>query len=436
VNVEKMMLPVVSAIGQRPKLSNALFRFAKWGNPFADERYSYPYPLYETYRAGGEVVYSRAYGQWFVFGYDEVLEVLHSGDALTSATSDRMFEISRPHINLSPRTQASFRRWLLVNDPPDHTRLRASVSRAFTPKRIASWEPMIAKVANELVASTAGVSQVDAYDAFSAPLPIFVIAAILGLPQDKWEWLRDASREIGGVLEILNGFDSKSMDRRFDELDRYFTSLITTRRASPEDDLISALVAPVGEVAGAHSNHAPLSNDEVISMISFLMFAGHETTSGLIGNAIVALAKYPDQRALLRNKPELIDNAVEELLRFDSPVQVTARNTVAPITVGGKLIPKGATVGVFVGAANRDKRQWNDPDKLRLDRTDPKPISFGHGMHYCLGAALARLEMRIALPIFLNAFGDYTVDESAVTWKRSHSLRGPIKLPVRRVGNT
>jgi cytochrome P450 len=427
VNVEKVMLPVVSAIGQRPKLSSALFRFAKWGNPFAEERYSYPYPLYDRYRADGEVFYSRAYGQWFVFGYDEVLEVLHSSDALTSATAERLLQISRPHANMSPAVKASFRRWLLVNDPPDHTRLRASVSRAFTPKRIASWEPLIAKVANDLVADMAGQSRVDAYAAFSAPLPIYVIAAILGLPRNKWEWLRDASREIGGILEPFNGFDPVSMNRRFEELDRYFNSLIEDRRKDPQDDLISALVG-----ADASGVHAPLNNDEVIAMISFLMFAGHETTSGLLGNAIVALAKHPEQRSLLRDRPELIDNAVEELLRYDSPVQVSGRNTVADMTVGGKSIRKGSTVGLFIAAANRDKRKYADGDQLQLDRADPRPISFGHGMHFCLGAALARLEARIGLPVFLNAFGDYTVDESQVTWKKSHVLRGPIRLPVNR----
>ncbi len=423
MKAEQIVLPLVSAIGKRPRLSNALFKYAKWGNPFAEERFSYPYELYDRYRADGEVFFHKAFRQWFVFGYDEVLEVLHSSEARTSAARDLLLSVS-PYTKLSPQTKASFSRWLLVNDPPDHTRLRASVSRAFTPKRISSWEPMITEVARELLDKVADQKSIDAYQSFTAPLPIYVIAAILGLPRDRWEWLRESSREIGLLLEAFTQFEPASMNRRFAELDSYFTELISDRRAVPADDLISVLAA-------AESGDA-LTNDEIVSMISFLMFAGHETTTGLLGNSIVALAKHPEQRALLRSQPDLIDNAVEELIRFDSPVQTSARNTVGEIKVGTQTIPSGATVAVFIGPANRDRRKWPDADQLRLDRPDPRPISFGHGLHFCLGAALARLETRIAIPAFLEAFGDYTVDTANTKWKQSHTLRGPIGLPVRR----
>ncbi len=270
----------------------------------------------------------------------------------------------------------------------------------------------------------AGKPGVDIVAEFTARLPIYVIADLLGLPRDRWDWLRAASAEIGGLLEAFTAFDPASMNQRFADLHDYFSELIAIRRASPADDLISALAATDDGTA--------LDDEEVIAMIGLLMFAGHETTTGLLGNSIVALAQHPTQRALLRGRPELIDNAVEELLRFDPPAQTSGRVTTAPLVVGGITIPKGATVALMIGAANRDVRRWPDANELRLDRTDPKPISFGHGIHHCLGASLARLETKVALPAFLDAFGDYTIDTDNATWKRSHTLRGPLSLTVRR----
>ncbi|MEM9514643.1 MAG: cytochrome P450 [Actinomycetota bacterium] len=265
-------------------------------------------------------------------------------------------------------------------------------------------------------------SSVDVVESYTAALPINTIAAILGLPEDRWDWLRASSAQIGQMLEALDSFDPSEMSRTFDDLRSTFTDLIAERRAHPRDDLISALVADESE----------LDDDEVISMISVLMFAGHETTTGLMGNAIVALARHPDQRTLLREEPQLIDNAVEELTRFDTTAQFTGRNTTGPIEVGDVTIPGGANVALMIGAANRDRRRWPDADTLRLDRPDPRPISFGHGIHHCLGASLARLEMRVGLPTFLAAFGDYRVADNDVEWKRSHTLRGPTRLIVER----
>ena len=224
------------------------------------------------------------------------------------------------------------------------------------------------------------------------------------------------------MLEALEAFDPDSMSQRFDELQTTFTELIRERRAVPRDDLISALVADESE----------LTDNEVISMITVLLFAGHETTTGLLGNSIVALAHHPEQRAMLRERPDIIDNAVEELLRFDTTAQFSGRNTTGPIEVGDVTIPDGSNVALNIGAANRDTRRWHDADRLRLDREDPRSISFGHGIHHCLGSSLARLEMRIAVPAFVHAFGEYTVDPAEVEWKRSHTLRGPTRLVLRR----
>ncbi|MGA9277952.1 cytochrome P450 [Ilumatobacter sp.] len=421
MNLEQVMLPVIRAVGSRPRLSAQLFRFAKWGNPYAPDRFSWPYPMYDTMTADGPVVYSRPYQQWFVSGYDEVLAVLRSPNSSTAALAERMLSLS-PYTKLTDTATENFRRWLLVTDPPTHTRLRAAVSRAFTPNRIAGYEPRIRQIVDDLLLDIADDPAPDVVPGFTAAMPIDVIASILGLPTDDWEWLRASSAEIGRMLEAMDAFDPASMNRRFDELQRRFDALITERRVAPRDDLISVLVTDESE----------LSDDEVVSMISMLMFAGHETTTGLMGNSIVALAHHPEQRTMLRSQPGLITNAIEELLRFDTTAQFTGRNTTGPIEAGDVTIPGGSNVAVMVGAANRDRRRWPDADVLRLDRPDPKPISFGHGIHHCLGSALARLEMRVGLPAFLESLGDYRVDDDEVEWKRSHTLRGPTRLIVRR----
>ncbi len=422
VNVEQFILPVVRQVGRRPNLSKRLFRFAKWGDPFTPERFSWPYPIYDKMTANGPVVYSRPYQQWFVSGHDEVLAVLRSPNTSTEAVGRRILSVS-PYTKLSEPAKASFRKWLLVNDPPDHTRLRGSVVRAFAPKRLAGYEERVRAITDQLLADMATDDRPDVVAGFTASLPIYVIAELLGLPRDRWTWLRAASAEIGGMLEPMQAIDPVSMSTRFADLDSTFDALINERRSNPRDDLISAL---------ATDDEETLTNDEVIAMIGVLMFAGHETTTGQLGNSIVALAQHPEQRELLRSTPGLIDNAIEELLRYDATAQFTGRTTTGPVDVGAVTIPAGSNVAVMVGAANRDRRKWPDADVLRLDRPDAKSISFGHGIHHCLGAALARMEMKVALPAFLAAFGDYTVDLDTAQWKRSHTLRGPTVLRVTR----
>ena len=198
--------------------------------------------------------------------------------------------------------------------------------------------------------------------------------------------------------------------------------MIGARRRSPGNDLISAIA-----IAG---DGPDLDDDEIVAMITFLLFAGHETVTGMLGNSLVALEANPDQRSLLRARPELADNAVEELLRWDAPVQMSGRQATAELSIGGVTIPAGANIALMIGAANRDTRRWVDANELHLDRPDPKSISFGFGAHHCLGAALARMELRAAVPALLHHLGDYTIDAERTRWKRSFGLRGPLALTV------
>jgi len=421
MSAETLALSSIAAIGDRPWLSNAMFGFTKWGNPFAEERFSSPYPMYERMRGDGPVVYSRVFRQWFVFGYDEIHEVLRSPDTATSPVADLMLS-TRQYRKLTPSAQTNFARWLLATDPPDHTRLRSAVSRAFTPKQIALYEHLVRNTVDELLAGLPESGDVDIVEAFTNKLPIQVIAELLGLPRDRRDWLLQTSREIGAILEPMSTFDPELLSTRFAELDDFFLDLIEQRRRLPGSDLISAIV-----VAG---DGPILDDDEIVAMITFLLFAGHETVTGVLGNSLVALEANPDQRELLRERPELIDNAIEELLRFDAPVQMSGRQATAELHIGGVTIPKGANVALMIGAANRDTRRWTDANELRLDRPDPKAISFGFGAHHCLGAALARMELRLAIPAMLAVLGDYTIDADRTTWKRSFGLRGPLALNI------
>ena len=419
MNPDRVVLPVVRGIGQRPRLSNALFRFAKY-NPFDPQRFSWPYPVYDKMSGGEAVVYSRLFKDWTVFGYDEVLDVLRAPNVSTAGVTTRLGTIA-PYTKLSAQAMGNFSNWLLFLDPPDHGRLRSAVSRTFTPKRIAEHEPRVRTIAEQLLADLAPEPTPDVIAGFAAPLPVYVIADILGVPKDLFAWLHRTSTEVAGLLDIMQPFDPDSMNDRFTELHDTFSELIEERRREPQHDLITAL---------ATDPDSQLSNDEIIALIVVLMFAGHETTTGLLGTTFLALAENPDQRTLLRDQPDLIDNAIDEFLRFDPPAQVAVRTTTGPVQAGETAIPAGANVALMIGAANRDVRRWPDADQLRIDRPDPKPLSFGHGIHHCLGAALTRLEMRVAVPAFLETFGAYAVDRGSVAWKQSTTLRGPLTLKI------
>jgi pimeloyl-[acyl-carrier protein] synthase len=422
VSVESTAIRAMSYLAQRPALGNALFRFSKWGNPFSEDRYSWPYPIYDKMLAEGPIFYSRLYRQWFVLGHDEAQQVLRSPNASTTKAAVVLLELPS-YRKLTPQVREAVSRWLLVQDPPDHPRMRAAVARAFTPRASAAHEASVVRVVDSLLDALPSQGEVDLVEAFTAQLPVHSIASLLGLPPERWEWLRALSQSLGSLLDALVGIDPDKVNRDVAELHALFQTTIDDRRRAPRADLVSALVS--------NENGVTLTDDEVLAMIGFLLFAGHETVTGALGNALVALDRNPDQRRLLLDRPEIIDSAVEELLRYDSSVQVSARSTTGPIQIGNVTIPQKAVVGVFIGAANRDPRRWSDADQLDVERVDNTPIMFGHGIHHCLGAALARLEMKTALPPLLRRFESGSLDLGRVQWKKSFILRGPTYLPAR-----
>jgi cytochrome P450 len=423
VQKEQILIPAIREVVKRPRLAAALFRFDRWGNPFSAETHRDPYPQMELCRRDGRVVHRALYQQWFVFGYDEARQVLASEHVSVRGQIDTLLKTS-PYPKLSDRARQFFVGFLLINDPPDHTRLRRLVNRAFTPARVRDLEPRVRGIADDLVAPLADRGTVDVVEGFCMQLPSHVISEMLGIPEERWAWVRDVTRRIVLLIDPMIGFDPDEVSDAVDEIWEVVGAIADERRDDPRDDLITALVE-------AEEDGDRLTRDELITMVGFLMGAGYETTSGLLGNAIVHVAANPDQRRLLAENPGLWPNATEELIRYDSGLRMAARMTSADLAIGDVTIPAGSNIIVNLLAANRDPAKYTDPDELHLDRANPDPLSFGYGIHHCLGAALARLELRVGLQAFLDAFGDYEVDPDRVTWRPSATLRGPIEIPVR-----
>lgn len=418
---EEIALRVLRGLVRRPRLADAVFRFDRWGNILGPDRFVDPYPIYERMRESGPVSFSRLFQQWAVVGYEEAREVLHSPSFGVAGQMELLMD-ARPYSELSDQTRALFRNALLFTDPPLHTRLRAVVSRAFTPRKMQQLEPRVRAIVDRLLHGIADDPTPELMTSIAEPLPIQVIAELIGVPEERWSWVTDISTVLRRVVDPFVPLDSAEVDRASAELTTYYGSLADERAAHPTDDLLTDLVR--SEAAGQ------INRPELLSLLVILVFAGHETTTGAIGNALVALGRNPEQRDLLRRQPELWSNAVEELLRYDTVLQTDPRQAFEVVTIAGRTIKAGQNITVMLGAANRDPARFTDPDRLRVDRDDPAPISFGHGIHYCIGAALARLELTVALPAIVDALGSYVVDETHLEWKTSLAFRSPTHLPV------
>jgi len=323
---------------------------------------------------------------------------------------------------LAPDIDAAMNSDLLHLDPPDHTRLRRLVSAAFTRRRIEQLAPRVQLIADELLDAVAEAGEVDLIAAFAYPLPITVICELLGVPTADRDDFRDWSTTlVAGTLSTPEEWIAAAT-----AMIGYIRELLAAKRVEPADDLLSALVA-------IRDGTDRLSEDELSSMVVLLLVAGHETTVNLIGNGVYALLTHPDQLALLRAEPERLPAAVEELLRYDGPLQVaTFRWTTEPIEIGGTVIPAGDMVIPGLLAANRDPSRVADPEELDLSRADSPHVAFGHGIHHCLGAPLARLEGRIALGSLLARFPGLrlAVAPDEVTRRHGVLMHGLTTLPV------
>jgi cytochrome P450 len=395
-------------------------------NPFAPGFTDDPYPTYAVQRAHNPVERNEL-GFWALWRYADAAEVLRGRLSVDddkvhmSGPMNNVFEEMRLERGLSADGVKS----MLDRDPPDHTRLRKLVSQAFTPRRIEQLTPMIERLVDGSLDAIEAAGSVNLIDALAFPLPFRVISEMLGMPETDEDRLRELSGTIVRSLEPVPDEDTVRAIIDADiEMVQLCTDAIEWKRSNPAEDLLTALI-------NAEDAGDMLSTDELVAQVILLYIAGHETTVNLIGNGALALLRNPDQIALWRDRPDLDDNAVEELLRFDSPVQLSRRITVEDYTVGDVVIPKGTFVIAALASANRDEAQFGpDAAQLRLDRGNARQhISFGAGVHHCLGASLARLEGKTALARLVRRFPALRFDGD-VEWNGRINLRGLSRLPV------
>jgi cytochrome P450 len=392
-------------------------------DPFAPGFTDDPYPQYAAMRDAAPV-YEHPLGFWLLTSYDDVSWLLRAGlsvedrnlaDGTLKQLRDQMRGDEMPRDGLS----------MLDRDPPDHTRLRRLVSKAFTPRAVQALQPRVAALVDAMLDTAERLRQVDLVQALAFPLPFAVIAEMLGTPSADQDRIRQLTGTVVRSLEPVNDPDLVAAIAAADvELAEIAADMIAWKRANPADDLLTALIQ-------AEDDGDVLDDDELIAQTLLLYVAGHETTVNLIAGGTLALLRHPDQLTLLRDDPSLAANAVEELLRYDSPAQASRRITLEPVKIEEAMIPAGAFVMASLASANRDERFWGaDASELKLTRENARQhVSFGAGPHHCLGASLARLEATVALQRLTGRFPGLALDGD-VTWNGRINLRGPAHLPV------
>ena len=390
-------------------------------NPLSPRTAQDPYPVYAALRARDPVHRSRLLNAWLVTRYRDIDAVLQDhrrfgNDPRTGTRS------SRQRAMLPPPEEFT----LLFLDPPGHTRLRGLVTTAFAPGAVKALEPRIREVLGSLLDGIEDLAGFDFMRAVARPLPVIVMAGMLGVPPEDRQrfsvWSAQRARLLEPTIGPRERAAGEAASRAFDA---YFRPIVEARRTAPSNDIVSALARA--------QDDGRLSERETLNMLRLLLSAGNETSANLIGNGMLALLRHPEQLERLRQDPSLIPAAVEELLRFDSPVQADLRRVLADCEVNGVALRKRDNVVLLLGAANRDPGVFDDPDRLDVGRSQVPHLSFGRGIHHCLGAALARLEGRIVLEMLLERFPRMSLLGERPRFRKGLVLRSLQSLPVRCV---
>lgn len=375
-------------------------------DPHSHELHANPYPVYARLRDESPVHHNAEHAFWAVSRFDDVVHALQRPEVFTSTRAETSGDPSQS----MPM--------MIVMDPPRHDELRALVNRSFTPRRIAELEPQVRKHATRLIDAFLSRGSCDLFAEFSGPLPSAVIAAMLGVPETDSEWFKQKSTAVVAAAGPVGG---EGADAAF-ELAAYLAKIFEAKRARPEDDLMSELLA--AEVGGRH-----LTQGELVGFAVLLLIAGNETTTNLISNGTVILDQHPDARRQLAGNPAKIPAAVEEMLRFDPPVQGLERRLTRATTLQGQRLEAGEKVFLLAASANRDPRRIERPDEFDIARSPNRHLSFGWGTHFCLGASLARLEARVAFEELLARLPEFHVSGPV---ERLHAdvIRGLLALPL------
>jgi cytochrome P450 len=384
---------------------------------FSDEMRRNPFAAYDQMRSAAPVFYYPPFDFWMVFDFDSVKRALIDHDAFSS------------NLSLVPG-QGNPGEWFIFFDPPRHTKLRALISKAFTPRVVANLEPRIRELSRQLLDQSIERGAMNLVADFAVPLPMLVIAEMLGVPVADWPRYRRWSDVIVNIANTVSKDEEAARAIQeyravTAEMREFLPGLVAQKRAERQDDLLTRLVE--AEVDGER-----LTAEELLGFIQLLLVGGQETTANLISNAVLCFIENPDQLARLRAAPALLPSAIEEVLRYRSPVQWMPRATRRDVEVHGQVIPAGKLVLPMIGSANRDPKQFRDAGRFDITR-DPNPhIAFGHGIHSCLGAPLARMEARIALTDFLERVEEFAL-ASDEPWepRQARQVHGPSRLPIR-----
>jgi cytochrome P450 len=393
-------------------------------NPFSPEFLANPYPQYAKLREAGAVI-KTPFGGWMVTRYEPVDRVLRSSAFRTPRGYREANDPAGPP-RYDPAGKLSLHRrlWLLFQSGDSHARLRKLIMKVFTPRAVRTLAPSIERLVGELLAPALERGAMEVIGDLAYPLPATVICELLGVPAADRDLNRKWAAAVAATIDpVCSDALVKAAEAAMPEWDAYIRELLAARRARPGEALLDAMLA-------VEEDGTRLSEDEIAANATFLFLAGHETTTNLIGNGLLALLQNPDQLGKLQGAPGLVENAIEELLRFDSPVQIAPRVALERIEIEGVTLEPEVPILAALACANHDPRRFERPDELDVTRADPKPLSFGGGPHYCVGAALARLESKYAFEQLVTRTRSIELATEAVTWRPSFSLRGLTALPV------
>ncbi len=391
-------------------------------NPFSPDFLRNPYPAFQQLRNTAPIMRTEL-GFWVASRYEDVTAIMRD-KRFGKGFVERIERNHGVEVWDEP-VYASMRTWMLQMDPPDHGRLRGLVSRAFAPRHLTALRPRIQQLVDDGLDAVQDKGEMEFISQFAHPLPVHVICDMLGIPEEDRSQFFEGSRQAGRLLDPtpLSAEELRNINEGHLEQAAYFKSLLDRRRQNPADDIITELLS-------AADDGDKLSDDELIGNIILLFGAGHETTVNMLGNGLLALLSNREEWEKLQADPTLVPNAVEEMLRFDSSVQLTGRTAFEDVEIGGVTIPKGEQVLSLLGAANRDPERFDAPEDFKVDRDNIQPASFGGGVHHCLGAPLARIEGEIALAALVKRLPNLTLANDDPDWRLTFTLRGLMTLPL------
>ena len=398
----------------------------RFSNLFNPQVRANPYPFYAMLRSKDPVHWDEELGFWVLTRYRDIAGVYNHARFSRAQGLQRGFErLPQAEQTVAEPVYRSFSKTMFCSDPPYHTRLRGLVNNAFTPNAVEQMRPHIERIVNDLLDRIQTDEKMDVIHDLAYPLPIMVIAQMLGLPVEHRQSFKQRSDDLFAILGSVP-HEPHLMERAaqsLGELRHYITDLKEARRRQPKEDLLTALVEVVQD--GEH-----LTQEELVANVIILLSAGHETTSNLIGNGLLALLNNPDQMRKLREQPQLAGSAVEEMMRYDNPVQISYRSAAEDVEIGGKRICRGQLVNSILAAGNRDPQRFSEPDRFEITRDEGRHLSFGLGIHFCLGAPLVRLEAQIAFTAILKRFPRLALASDNLEWQEHPIFRGVKSLPV------